>query len=439
MEIKNEALLKMLDSASKLKKQKEQQLKEEDIKLLDGLPNVEESLSSKEVAVEETTFTPSLSLDPDVPLTRDILLSNVSVKERQFKNGSLESLNKAKRKVGRLTTGASAAIPLVCQGVQCPFKARCVQEDTLVFTPIGFKKIKELKERDCIYSFNSEGYLEKDLITQVVCNGLKETFKIKTNYGFELIVTEDHPILTFISEDDTKDYLSIKEGLKVGFTVFIIDENLELIIDSLDFGDMFEDTIKSIEPYKASKVYDISVENNSNFIANNIAVHNCPYFKEDLHEVGEDCLVEEQLVQYWTQKYIDELDIDYNSISEMHIVSNLVEITIMDLRMTNYMSINNQTLMMEFIASVDPQGNVLSNKGPSVALDIKERLARQKLKLLETLNNTREKKAKLIIDTGGSVNKENSKNLLNKLDRLYNKLNNNNGPQTIDAEVIDIN
>ena len=202
---------------------------------------------------------------------------------------------------------------------------------------------------------------------------------------------------------------------------------------------MFEDTIKAIEPYKASKVYDISVENNSNFIANSIAVHNCPYFKEDLHELGEDCLVEEQLVQYWTQKYIDELEIDYNSISEMMLVSRLVEIDILDLRMTNYLAINDQALMMEFIASVDPQGNVLSNKGVSVALEVKERLERQKLRILETLNNTREKKAKLIIETGSAVNKENSKNLLNKLDKLYNKLNNNDGPQTIDAEVRDVN
>lgn len=120
-------------------------------------------------------------------------------------------------------------------------------------------------------------------------------------------------------------------------------------------------------------------------------------------------------------------------------VSSLVEIDIMELRMNNYLAINDQALMMEFIASVDPQGNILSNKGVSVALDIKERLQRQKLKILETLNNTREKKAKLIIDSGQSVSKENSKNLLNKLDKLYNKLNNSTSPQTIDAEVIDLN
>lgn len=438
MEIKNEALLKMLDSASKLKKQKENELKEEDKKLLDNLPSVVIPSVNFDDDDEYETSAPNLSLDPDRVITRDSMLSNVSVKERRFKNGSLESLNRAKRKVGRLTTGASAAIPLVCQGVKCPFKARCVHEDTLVFTPYGFTKIKDLKTNQIIYSFNKEGCLEKDKVTNVINSGLKETYTITTKYGFKLTLTSDHPVLS-CTDAGERDFISIDQGLTKNSTIFIVDEDLNININTLDFGDLFEDTVEEIVFNEIAQVYDITIKDNSNFIANNIAVHNCPYFKEDLHEVGEDCLVEEQLVQYWTQKYADELEIDYNSISEMHMVSSLVEIDIMELRMNNYLAINDQALMMEFIASVDPQGNILSNKGVSVALDIKERLQRQKLKILETLNNTREKKAKLIIDSGQSVSKENSKNLLNKLDKLYNKLNNSTSPQTIDAEVIDLN
>ena len=439
MEIKNEALLKMLDSASKLKKQKELELKEEDKSLIENLPSIQQA-TKHEVAKVKADFTPSLSLNPDQPITRHSLLSNVGVGSRVFKEGSEEALNKAKRKVGRLTTGASAAIPLVCQGVTCPFKARCVFEDTLVLTPNGYKKIKDFIKLDAVYSISKEGYLEKDTVLHVVNSGCKERFKITTKYGFELILTEDHPVLTYLA-NHKRDYKTLETGLVVGATVFIADVDLNLNVDSLDFGDLFEDEIVSITPSGIKSVYDITVKNNSNFIAEGIAVHNCPYFKEDLHEVGEDCLVEEQLVEYWTQKFIDELDIDFNSISEMHMVSTLVEITIMEVRMNNYLAINDQALMMEFIASVDPAGNILSNKGASVALDIKERLGKQKLKLLETLNNTREKKAKMVLETGKSVNKENSKNLLNKLDRIFNKMNSSsNGiPQTIDAEIIDIN
>ena len=288
-------------------------------------------------------------------------------------------------------------MPLVCQGTKCPFKARCVQEDTLVFTPRGYIKIKDLIPNQIIYSFNDQGCLEKDKVTNIIYSGKKEVYSIETKYGFKIEVTSDHPLLS-LTENGRKDFISLDEGLAKGSVVFIIDEDLSVNINTLDFGDLFEDEIIGISYERVDNVYDITVEENSTFIANGIAIHNCPYFQEDLHEVGEDCLVEEQLVQYWTQKYTDELDLDYNSISEMHMVSSLVEIDIMDLRMTNYLAINDQALMMEFIASVDPAGNILSNKGASVALDIKERLQRQKLKILETLNNTREKKSKLIID-----------------------------------------
>ena len=132
--------------------------------------------------------------------------------------------------------------------------------------------------------------------------------------------------------------------------------------------------------------------------------------------------MEEQLIEYWTQKYIDELEIDYNSISEMHFVSRLVEIAIMDLRMTNYISINDQDLMMEFIASVDPEGSVLTNKGISVAFEVKERLEKQKLKILDILNSTRDKKAQLFLHANDTEKSSRDRALLDKLETIASKL-----------------
>lgn len=86
MEIKNEALLKMLDSASKLKKQKELELKEEDKSLIENLPSIQQT-TKHEVAKVKADFTPSLSLNPDQPITRHSLLSNVGVGSRVFKEG----------------------------------------------------------------------------------------------------------------------------------------------------------------------------------------------------------------------------------------------------------------------------------------------------------------------------------------------------------------
>lgn len=165
----------------------------------------------------------------------------------------------------------------------------------------------------------------------------------------------------------------------------------------------------------------------------------CPYFEERVHQLGEDCLVESQLIEYWTYKYIEELDIDTSSISEMHTLSSLVELAIMDLRMSNYIAINDQALMMDFIASVDPNGVPLTNKGTSVAFEVKERIDRRRLKILETFNNTREKKAKLLLDAGSTDIKSTSRSLIDKLEKLADSVQNRlNVKDIYDAEVVEI-
>lgn len=247
MEIKNESLRKMLDSAVELKRKQE-------IAVVEELP----SLPSANL---------SASLEPSLPITREDLIRNTSIAERRVR-GDAETFTKAKRKVGRLTTGAAAAVPIVCKGSSCPFRTKC------------------------------------------------------------------------------------------------------------------------------------------------------PYFQSGIHETGEDCLVEAQLIEYWTYKYMEELGIDTSSISEMHTLSSLVELAVMDLRMSNYIAINDQDLMMEMVTSIDPNGAPITNKSTSIAFEVKERIDKRRLKILETFNNTREKKAKLLIDAKGADNKSSSRAILDKLDRL---------------------
>ena len=415
MEIKNQALLKMKEMAEKAKKNKT----ENELPKTFEISNPVVDINKSEKGLAE--FKPaSLSLDLDEKVSKEIIMSNVKIPTRNL-SASEEDILKAKRKVGRLTTGASAAVPLICRGPTCPFKAKCVDEDTLILTSFGFQPIKNLKPLDRIYSVNEEGLLEKDVINDVWKSGVKETFKIKTKYNLELTLTKDHPILT-CDENYGRIYKTIEQGLSVGDVVFITDTDLEIMVDTLNYGDLYEDTIVSIEEAGLKEVYDLNIKKNHNFIGNGILVHNCSYYAINVHEVGENCLMEEQLIEYWTQKYIDELEIDYNSISEMHFVSRLVEIAIMDLRMTNYISINDQDLMMEFIASVDPEGSVLTNKGISVAFEVKERLEKQKLKILDILNSTRDKKAKLFLHANDTEKSSRDRALLDKLETIASKL-----------------
>lgn len=411
MEIQNEALRRMFEEAKKSR-----------ASTSNSIPVVEEEIQLPQVITnnKEIATLTNLSLDLNEAVDRSILMSNVAVEPRQL-TVNQEDMAKARRKVGRLTTGASAAVPLICRGASCPFKAKCLPGYTKISTPNGFKLLEEMYVGDLVYSINDEGYIETDTVIKFINSGLKTIYTVSTKYGLQLDVTSDHLLLT-CDENYEKIYKSIETGLDVGSTVFIIDPELELNVVTNSYGDTFEDTITSIKEKGKEKVYDITVEDNHNFFANNILVHNCHYYAINAHEVGEDCLVEEQLIEYWTQKYLDELAIDYNSISEMHFLSRLVEIDIMNLRMTNYISINDQDLMMDFISSVDPNGAPLSNKGTSVAFEIKERLEKQKIKILESLNSTRDKKSKLEIQGKTAENAHSQKSLFEKLDRLTSNL-----------------
>lgn len=417
MTVQNDTLSRMLASATKLKEQDKTDNRQEEKKLVETLPVLDISKDEESMPL---TISNSLSLEPQKPITRQHILDNLKVEDRVFKADPKEVL-KAKRKVGKLTTGASAAVPLICRGASCPFSERCVSGDTLVLTPKGLIPISKLKAKDKIYSFNSDKYLETDTVLEVITSDEKPLFEIKTHYGYSLKITPDHPLLTVDLITSETSFQSLKSGLGLLNTLLVVDDCDESLSESYSHGDLFEDYIVSIEYVGIETVYDIRVKENSTFIANGIASHNCPYFQlEPEAVIGQDCLPEVQLIEYWTSKYIDELQVDENSISEMHSISRLVEITIMDVRMTNYLSINDQHLMMEYITAVGPEGGAISNLGPSVAFDIKERLEKQKLKILETLNNTREKKSKLVLDTEKNRELASNKQILEKLDSLVN-------------------
>jgi hypothetical protein len=139
----------------------------------------------------------------------------------------------------------------------------------------------------------------------------------------------------------------------------------------------------------------------------------------DKIKVGENCLLEENLIEYWTAKYIDEFDIDLNSITELHTISRLVEITIKEMRLNMYLAIKEQDLLQDFVTSVDENGNEIVNKGISSVHTMRENLDARKFKIFESLNATREKKAKLQLGAlqtvGESVGLSHIKNQIESL------------------------
>lgn len=312
----------------------------------------------------------------------------IQVTEEQGKR-----INKA---LGRMVTGVAAAVPLICRGDGCSYKESCVTGDTLVLTTKGHRRIDTLQKGDLIFSYNlATKFLEKDTVVAFTPTGVKAIYEVRTKQGNVIKVTSNHQFLTVNSQGNFE-WLSLDTGLGVSSTLVVEDMTITYDDDYLEtFGDCFEDHIISIVYLGEEEVFDITVQNNQNFVANNIVIHNCPIFKENAHPLGERCPVEISLIEIWAQEYIEDLNIDPNSIIELQTLSRLLEISILERRLTEYMSIHDPDLTADFITSVDQEGNAISNKGPSIAFEQREKLDRAKMKHLESLNATRERKLKV--------------------------------------------
>ncbi len=126
----------------------------------------------------------------------------------------------------------------------------------------------------------------------------------------------------------------------------------------------------------------------------------CPYVEVDKIPLGRPCLVESQLVQHWTEQFVEEFDVDVRNYTELHLVSELAEFNIYEKRITQYLAEKHQDLMQSVVTTVDHAGEVIENQEVSRAWELKERIKRGRMKVLEALMATRKEKVKLKIDGG---------------------------------------
>ncbi len=142
----------------------------------------------------------------------------------------------------------------------------------------------------------------------------------------------------------------------------------------------------------------------------------CPYMAIGKPPLAKPCLVEAQLVHYWTEQYIDEFKVDPSNITELHMVSELAEFNIYEMRITKYLAENHPTLMQDVVVGVDNNGNVIENQEISKAFDLKDRIKRNRMKVLESLMATRKEKMKIVSEVVGSGS------TMNKLSELKSKI-----------------
>ncbi len=119
----------------------------------------------------------------------------------------------------------------------------------------------------------------------------------------------------------------------------------------------------------------------------------------------------------------------------MHLVSELAEFNIYEMRITKYLAENHQTLLQDVMTGVDPNGNIIQNQEISRAFDLKERIKKNRMKVLEALMATRKEKLKVIATvsekTSSSSKMADLKSKIFELSKQVEKM------KVVDGEVIE--
>jgi DNA-directed DNA polymerase len=141
----------------------------------------------------------------------------------------------------------------------------CLDEDTLVTTVGGYKKIKDIKAGDLVYCYDDNGNIRIKPVLNVIYRGYKDCIeltykKLKSNGISKLICTPDHKIKTrYFGWKEAKNCLNKK------------------VYHYSDKSNVYSEDCKITDSKVIGKrnVYDLEIEGIHNFIANEICVHNC--------------------------------------------------------------------------------------------------------------------------------------------------------------------
>ena len=141
----------------------------------------------------------------------------------------------------------------------------CLDEDTLVKTVGGVKKIKDVNVGDLVYCYDDNGDIRIKPVLNVIYKGYKDCIelsykKLKSKTTNKLVCTPNHKIKTrYFGWKEAKDCINKKVyHYSDKSTVYLEDCK---VIDSKAVG--------------KRNVYDLEIDGIHNFIANEICVHNC--------------------------------------------------------------------------------------------------------------------------------------------------------------------
>ncbi len=158
------------------------------------------------------------------------------------------------------------------QGARKTWKQLCLHQDTNIWTPCGYKKIKDINCGDTVYSYDYTNNLYiPTKVKNCIKTGNKPIVQVKTSH-YTIKGTQEHPLMTHDGS-----YVQIKD-LNLNSNLIVADiQNKQKNTYQLNIHSKFVQKIKSITyTNQMCDVYDIQVDSQlHNFVADGIIAHNC--------------------------------------------------------------------------------------------------------------------------------------------------------------------
>lgn len=148
---------------------------------------------------------------------------------------------------------------------------KCVDPRTTVTLANGDKlPIYKTQPGDIVLSLGTDNFVHRNPIRASFSTGVKPAYRMKTRLRNSIVLTKEHPLFT---PEGWKPFGELFVGDLIGVPKFLIND---IVADNC-YSDVYWDRIEDIEYLDDREMWDITVANGHNFIAQNVFAHNTSF------------------------------------------------------------------------------------------------------------------------------------------------------------------
>ena len=119
----------------------------------------------------------------------------------------------------------------------------------------------------------------------------------------------------------------------------------------------------------------------------------CPLVQMNKAPIGKPCLLEYELLDYNTKRFIEEFDVDMNNYSEVMMIQELSELIVYEMRASRALADPENAQLFGIRFKFSPEGEAIEEQVIHWAWELKEKIKNRRMRILDALMATRKNKA----------------------------------------------